>query len=81
MSRHQERVLRLRKHVLSKEEEKSKLTERPSKHDSSTANAIVFDDVTKSDISQLLGDKGIEHNPRDTKRELYQLLLGSDRNV
>lgn len=53
-------------------------TEQPKTGDKGTNNPTAYDDITKSDISQLLDGKGIEHNSRDTKQELYDLLLGSD---
>lgn len=38
---------------------------------------IIFDDMTKADISELLDDAGIEHNIKDNKQVLFDL-LGSD---
>lgn len=37
-----------------------------------------YDDITKADIIKELKEDGVEHNSRDTKEELYKLLLGSD---
>lgn len=52
--------------------------EQPIKADKQVDNVIAYNDITKAEIGQLLEDKGIEYNARDTKRELYNLLLGSD---
>lgn len=78
MSRYEERVLRLRNHVLGHRVNKNEGTEKPKADDKKDSNTIAYDDVTKSDISKLLDDKGIEHNMKQTKQELYDLLLGSD---
>lgn len=42
------------------------------------SNTIAYDEATKTDIEQLLTEKGIDYNNRNTKQELYDLLLGSD---
>lgn len=41
-------------------------------------NVIVYDDITKSQMVDILSQKGIEHNHRDKKEDLYNLLLGSE---
>lgn len=74
MDRQQRRVLRLRNHVMAK----SEAPKEPVGKDKGTSNAIAYNDVTKSDIAKMLRKKGISYNKRDTKEELYDLLLGSD---
>ena len=39
---------------------------------------IDFNSMTKKEIINLLDDKGIEYNPRQTKSELIKLLQGGD---
>ncbi len=53
-------------------------TEQPTTNDNKVIDVLVYDDITKATITQLLTDKGIECNPRDTKQKLYDLLLGSE---
>lgn len=35
----------------------------------------VIDEYTKDEISEILTNKGIEHNPRDKKEVLYNLMI------
>lgn len=64
MDRYEKRVLRLREHVLS--------------HSSNGAAESNYNDLTKAEIAESLDEKGIDYNSRDTKKELYELLSGSD---
>lgn len=57
---------------------KNKATQEPTEAVEQVINTIVFEDVTKAQISLILSEKGIEHNPRDKKEDLYNLLLGSE---
>lgn len=57
---------------------KNEVTEEPTRNDNKASNILAYDDITKATITQLLTDKGIECNPRDTKQKLYDLLLGSE---
>lgn len=57
---------------------KSEVTEEPISEAKEATNVIVYDDITKSQIVDILSQKGIEHNHRDKKEDLYNLLLGSD---
>lgn len=78
MDRYQKRVLRLRNHVQSHSKNNNEDTQEPTKEVKEVANVIAFDDITKTEISEILAGKDIEHNSRDTKQALYDLLLGSD---
>lgn len=57
---------------------KIKALNEPTSEVNKGSNVIVYDDVTKSDIVKQLGLKGISYNKRDSKRDLYDLLLGSE---
>lgn len=37
---------------------------------------LSIDDLTKDEIIAKLKEKGIEHNPRDKKEDLFKLLVG-----
>lgn len=64
------RVKRLRKHVLqNKEDCIDDISE-----DKEPTNTIAFDDITKDKIIEILTEKGIKHNPKDKKEDLYELL-------
>ncbi len=64
------RVKRLRKHVLqNKEGCIDDISE-----DKEPTNTIAFDDITKDKIIEILTEKGIKHNPKDKKEDLYELL-------
>ena len=78
MDRYQKRVLRLREHVLSNRMDKVELIGQPTEESKEDGDVIVYDDITKPQIADILSQKGIEHNPRDKKEVLYNLLLGSD---
>lgn len=78
MDRYQRRVLKLRNHVLNREPTKNNLTEQFTMADKEEYHTIAYDEVTKTDIEQLLTEKDIDYNNRNTKQELYDLLLGSD---
>lgn len=75
MDRYQKRVLRLREHVLKQQSEKNDLTEQPTNEDNEDANIIDIDDIKKDKIIKILTQKGIEHNPRDRKEILYELMI------
>ena len=60
------------------EVKESEGTEQSISEVKADTNVLGYDDMTKADITKLLGDKGMEHNPRDTKQKLYDLLLGGD---
>lgn len=59
-----------------------KLYDEPAESDESEDNdagdVIVYDEITRAEIVDKLEEKGIEHNSKDNKQELYDLLLGSD---
>ena len=57
---------------------KNNVTEEPTTDLKEVTNVIAYDDITKSQITDILSQKGIEHNPRDKKEDLYNLLLGSE---
>lgn len=78
MNRYQKRVLRLRNHVLNHKTDETDTSEQPIREDKEVSNTMGYDDVTIADITKLLDDRGIDYNSRDTKQELYDLLLGSD---
>lgn len=75
MDRYQKRVLRLREHVLKQQSKKNDLTEQPTIEDNEDTNIIDIDGITKPEIIEILTQKGIEHNPRDRKEVLYELLI------
>ncbi len=75
MDRYQKRVLKLREHVLRKQSKKNDLIEQPTIKDNEGANIIDIDDITKPEIIEILTQKGIEHNPRDRKEILYELMI------
>lgn len=69
----------LRRYHKEKEQvAESGASEQATSNDTSTNHTIAYNDVTKSDIRDLLSEKGIEYNSRDNKVELYDLLLGSE---
>lgn len=53
-------------------------TEQATNEDEEGSNVIGIDDITKAKISEILRRKGIEHNPKDKKEVLYDLMVGSD---
>lgn len=53
-------------------------TGEPKTEGKQGSNVVAYDEVTKAEIGQLLAEKHIEHNSRQNKQELYDLLLGSD---
>ena len=75
MDRYQKRVLRLREHVLKQQSKKNDLIEQPTIKDNEDINIIDIDDITKPEIIEILTQKGIEHNPRDRKEILYELMI------
>ncbi|MCF6464197.1 hypothetical protein [Clostridium sp. Cult1] len=55
--------------------EENDLTEQPTNGEKEDANTIGIDDITKAEIIEILTQKGIEHNPRDKKEVLYELMI------
>jgi hypothetical protein len=41
-------------------------------------NAIGYEDITIKEIKNKLEEKGVEYNKSANKKELFELLLGSD---
>lgn len=78
MDRYQKRVLILRNHVLNNSIGKSKATQEPIKEVKEDVNTIAYEDMTKTEIGELLDEKDIEYSLRDNKAKLIDLLLGSD---
>lgn len=93
MDRNQRRMLRLREHVLSHKTnlfvknideafnmaiEENEVIEKSIVNLKEDSNAIVYNELTKAEISELLDDKRIDYNSRDNKEKLVELLLGSD---
>lgn len=44
--------------------------------DEEKAEELSIDEITKDDIIKRLEEQGIEHNPRDKKEVLFDLLVG-----
>lgn len=57
------------------EDEESDHVKQPVSEDKEGTNAIGIDDITKAEIIEILNEKGIEHNPRDKKEILYDLMI------
>lgn len=55
--------------------EENDLTEQPTNEDNKDTNTIDIDDITKPEIIEMLTQKGIDHNSRDRKEILYELLI------
>ena len=68
----------LRRHYVKpvKEEKvvKNDPLESPKSDLKEVSDTIGYDDITKKDIISELEDLEIEHNKRDTKKELFELL-------
>ncbi|HSH50851.1 MAG TPA: hypothetical protein VK982_03920 [Bacteroidales bacterium] len=58
--------------------EENDLAEQPINGDSEDINTIGIDDITKADIIEILTQKGIQHNARDKKEFLYNLMVKGD---
>ena len=58
--------------------EKNDLTEQPTNEDKEGINTIGIDNITKAEIIEILTQKGIDHNPRDKKEVLYNLMAQGD---
>ena len=54
------------------------LTEQPTNEDKEGINTIGIDNITKAEIIEILTQKGIDHNPRDKKEVLYNLMAQGD---
>lgn len=54
------------------------LTEQPTNEDKEGINTIGIDNITKAEIIEILTQKGIDHNPRDKKEILYNLMVQGD---
>lgn len=59
-------------------DEEIDLAEQPTSEEEEVTNAIGIDSITKPEIIGILTEKGIEHNPRDKKEVLYDLLRKGD---
>ncbi|WP_132995825.1 hypothetical protein [Sporanaerobacter acetigenes] len=58
--------------------EEKGLTKQSTIEDSKGVNTIGIDNITKDAIIGILTEKGIEHNPRDKKENLYNLMVQGD---
>lgn len=56
-------------------QDENDLTEQPTTEDNEDTNIIDIDNITKPEIIEMLTQKGIEHNPRDKKEVLYELMI------
>lgn len=59
-------------------DEEIDLAEQPTNEEDEGTNVIGIDNITKSEIIEILTEKGIEHNPRDKKEILYNLMVQGD---
>lgn len=50
--------------------------EEKAKLEKVDTNKLDYDGITKDEIIEKLKEKGIEHNPKDKKEVLYDLLVG-----
>ena len=57
---------------------KNKASKQPTIEEIKDDNTIDIDDITKPEIIEILTEKGIEHNPRDKKEVLYNLMIEGD---
>ena len=71
-------VLYKRQGFRKAEDELIDATERPVIENKQDRHIVGIDDITKTEISEMLSKKGIEHNPKDKKEVLYDLMVGSD---
>lgn len=55
--------------------EENDLAEQPTNEDKEDTNTTGIDDIKKDEIIEILTQKGIEHNPRDRKEVLYELMI------
>lgn len=53
---------------------KNKPLESPKNDLKGVSNTIAYDDITKKEIISKLEGLEVEHNKRDTKKELFELL-------
>ena len=60
--------------------EESDLTTDDLSEENTLTNVIDYDALTKPEIVEILKERGIEHNPRDKKENLVELLVGSEQN-
>jgi len=59
----------------TEKQDENDLTEQPTSEDDESTNIIGIDDITKPEIIEILREKGIEHNPKDKKEVLYELMI------
>jgi hypothetical protein len=50
----------------------------PTSEDKDEDDVIDMSNITKAEIIEILTEKGIEHNPRDKKEILYNLMIEGD---
>ena len=55
-----------------------KATEQPTIKEEEVLDIKPYDNITKPEIIEILTEKGIEHNPRDKKEVLYNLMIEGD---
>lgn len=60
------------------EELEDEAIEQPITDEVNDTNVVIYNDITKAEIIEILIEYGIEHDPKDAKRVLYDLMLGSD---
>lgn len=60
--------------------EESDLTTDDLSEENTLTNVIDYDALTKPEIVEILEERGIEHNSRDKKENLVELLVGSEQN-
>lgn len=56
-------------------QDENDLTEQPTNEEGEGTNIIGIDNITKAEIIEILTQKGIDHNPRDRKEILYELMI------
>ena len=56
----------------------SDLLNEPTANENNDSSTIDIDDITKAEIVEILTEKGIDHNPRDKKEVLYNLMVRGD---
>lgn len=88
---YERRVKRLREQVLkgiaeaeadrTADLENSEENEAPkgaTKEENTSPDVIPYDEITRDGISEILTERGIEHNPKGKKEDLYSLLVEGD---
>lgn len=59
-----------------KKQESAKHAEEAEDQPDEPKETLSIDDLKKDDIIKMLEERGIEHNPRDKKEVLFDLLVG-----